>query len=68
MFKTFDKDSDGKLSYEEVKEGYNKYYGHYISESEVKELFEQMDATGNGYVEYNEFVSAAMDKRELLSE
>ena len=35
VFKAFDKNGDGKLSKEEVKEGYMEHYGKLMSDEEV---------------------------------
>ena len=35
VFKAFDKNGDGKLSMEEVKEGYLEHYGKVMSDDEV---------------------------------
>jgi len=36
VFKAFDKNGDGKLSMEEVKEGYLEHYGRIMSDQEVE--------------------------------
>ena len=56
MFKTLDLDGDGKLSYEEVKEGLKGR----ADEKELTELMVAIDTDHNGFIEYNEFLAAAM--------
>lgn len=62
-----DKNSDGKLSREELIEGYNKIMGDLAAEEEVDKIMKIADADGSGEIDYSEFVVATMDKRKLLS-
>jgi Ca2+-binding EF-hand superfamily protein len=34
---------------------------------EVESIMKQVDADGNGYIEYTEFLSASMNQKKLLS-
>jgi Ca2+-binding EF-hand superfamily protein len=43
VFKNFDKNGDGMLSMDEVKQGYLNHYGKVISDEEVEEMFKQVD-------------------------
>lgn len=43
VFKKIDKNSDGKLSKEEVKEGYSVHYGRLISDEEIDRMFDAVD-------------------------
>ena len=60
VFKHFDKDDDGKLSMEEVKEGYLEYYGKLMTDKEIEDLFNAVDISRSGFIDYSEFVVAAM--------
>jgi calcium-dependent protein kinase len=66
-FKSLDKNSDGKLSRDELIEGYNKIMGDLAAEEEVDKIMRIADADGSGEIDYSEFVVATMDKRKLLS-
>lgn len=65
-FKALDKNSDGKLSREELIEGYRTTLGD-SAEEEVEKIMKIADADGSGEIDYSEFVVATMDKRKLLS-
>jgi calcium-dependent protein kinase len=67
VFKAFDKNGDGRLSMEEVKEGYVDHYGKIISDDEVEKMFKMVDADNSGFIDYTEFVVAAMNEQELNS-
>lgn len=57
-FKALDKNSDGKISKEEMLEGYKKIYQHMSDEQiieEVDRLFKVADQDGNGEIDYSEW-------------
>eukprot|EP00826_Nyctotherus_ovalis_P026734 TRINITY_DN2085_c0_g2_i11.p2 TRINITY_DN2085_c0_g2~~TRINITY_DN2085_c0_g2_i11.p2 ORF type:complete len:134 (-),score=52.92 TRINITY_DN2085_c0_g2_i11:149-550(-) len=56
MFKTLDENGDGKLSYEEIKKGLKGR----ADEKELTNLMLAIDTDNNGFIEYNEFLAAAM--------
>ena len=62
VFKAFDKNGDGKLSYDEVKEGYLEHYGKVMSDEEVEAMFNAVDTDRSGFIDYSEFVVAAMNE------
>jgi calcium-dependent protein kinase len=51
-FKALDKNSDGKLSREELIEGYRKIYGG-MAEEEVDKILLKVDADGSGEIDYS---------------
>lgn len=65
-FKQLDKNSDGKLSREELIEGYREILGD-LAEEEVDRIMKIADADGSGEIDYSEWVVATMDKRKLLT-
>ena len=68
MFKTFDKNGDGRLDKKEIQEGYHKYQHKMISDEEIDEIFARIDVDGSGYIDYTEFVASAMNNADLLSD
>ena len=66
-FQALDKNSDGKLTREELIDGYSKLYGD-MAEEEVDKILRVADLDGNGEIEYSEWVVATMDKTNLLTD
>ena len=58
---------DGKLSKDEIKNGYMTYFGKNLTDEQIDDIFSQVDADGNGEIDYSEFVAATMNEKNLLS-
>jgi len=52
---------------EELIEGLYKYKSHEEVDSMVEELFHILDLNSNGYIEYEEFLRACIDRDNLFS-
>ena len=70
LFNQIDKNGDGKISKDELFNGLQSYKKD-ISFDELKKqvdiIFTNIDSDHNGYLEYEEFVRAAIDKDHFLS-
>jgi len=68
-FTALDKNADGKLSREELVEGYTIIYaGNQVKAiKEVEIIMTNVDVDHNGYIDYSEFLVASMNKKQLLS-
>lgn len=67
VFKKLDLNGDGRLSKDEIKDGYAKHFGRLISDKEVDFMFNAVDTDQSGYIDYTEFVVAAMNEKLLMS-
>jgi len=43
------------------------HYGKLISDSEVNSMFEAVDTDNSGYIDYTEFIVAAINEKQLTS-
>lgn len=68
IFKKLDKNQNGILTKEELIQGYAELYGQDISNEEVGQIFDKMDLNKDGKIEYSEFIVAALDEKNLMSE
>jgi calcium-dependent protein kinase len=67
VFRAMDLNGDGKLSKDEIQQGFAQYFGRSLNDREVDEMFEKVDADGSGAIDYSEFVVATMNEKSLLS-
>lgn len=67
LFRSLDKNNDGTLTRAELIEGYKTLYKMTDPEDEVDRLMQEVDSNKSGKVEYSEFLTAAMNKSNLLS-
>ena len=68
IFVNLDSNCDGVLSREELESGLIQYYGGDKAKKQTDEIFRKVDADKNGFISYDEFIRASIDKVKLLSE
>lgn len=64
MFNSFDKNGDGKLSSEELYEGY-KMAG--LDTNGLDMMIAKCDVDHSGFIDYTEFIAASISKKTILS-
>ncbi len=64
LFFEFDKDGDGRLSKDEIINGFKAQNN--LDEKYFKKIFDQIDEDNSGYIEFEEFVRATINKTKLL--
>lgn len=69
LFRSLDTDNSGTLSAKELKEGFSILFGNEVNDvdGEVEKIMKQVDLDGSGEIEYSEFVSATLNRQQLLS-
>lgn len=68
VFQTLDKSGDGRLQFDELKQGFEKIFGKHLSDMEVYNIMGSLDQDQNGYIEYQEFLRAALNRKALIGE
>ena len=68
LFNIIDNDNDGKIKSKELYNGIKKFINNENLESDCEEIFKKLDMDNNGYIQYEEFVRAAVNKRKFLDE
>ena len=67
LYRFFNKSGDCKLSKDELIEGLCLYMNKLEIIKKVDMLFRLLDSDNNGYIEYEEFLRACVDKNEILT-
>ena len=68
VFKEFDTDKDGILSYEEIKQGIYKYYTKEdLGDINLDSILKSIDQDQNNNIEYEEFLRSFVDLKQLLT-
>ena len=68
LYNKLDKNENGKIGFMEFYNGLCDVTGEKFDKNEVKEIFLNLDSNKNNYIEQEEFVKAAIDKKLFLSE
>ena len=62
-----DLNGDGRLQENEIKAGWKKYIGRDLGQDELDDILKNVDADGNGYIDYSEFVVSTLNEQGILS-
>ena len=68
VFIYFDNNGDGRLTRDELVKGLNMVLPLEESEKEVNRVMKVIDVDGNGFIEFEEFLRAGLDKDKILTE
>ena len=68
LFNLLDINDNGKIAFNEFLDGLNKISGETFNKEEGKQIFLNLDSNKNNYIEQEEFVKAAVDKKVFLTE
>lgn len=69
LFNQMDVNGDGKISKQELYAGLSRHFpNNELLLKDCDEIFKNIDGDNNGYLEYEEFVRAAIDKSMFLDE
>jgi Ca2+-binding EF-hand superfamily protein len=62
-----DVNGDGKLSKEEVKNGFFECFGRSLNDDDLIAIFKNADLDKSGTLDYSEFLAATIREEELLN-
>jgi len=68
-FKALDKNGDGRISKEELIQGYKRIYKQLDEDQirqEAEKVFKKADQDGSGEIDYTEWAVATINKRNVL--
>ena len=68
QFRAFDKNGNGRLSKDELLEGFRTVRGIDFSEADIDELIARVDVDGSGDIDYNEFIEGAVMGERLITD
>lgn len=68
VFKTIDRNGDGRITYEELTKCYETVFGKEIVGIELNKIMEEVDGDSDGFIGYEEFLRVSVNKAKLLEE
>lgn len=63
-----DKNGDGKLSRQEILDGYEEHFNKQLDEDQLDQIFKSVDIDNSGFIDYSEFIMATMNEKKNISE
>ena len=66
IFRLFNTNDDGKLTKQELYNGLVQYEDPSMIKEKIEDIFFILDGANHGFLEYEEFLRACMDKKTLL--
>lgn len=67
LFNEINLDHDGHLTKDEVSMAFTKYFGKAIYGEEIDKMFEIIDVSGSGQIEFSEFLLACIPQKSMLT-
>ena len=67
-FTVFDKNGDGQLTHQELKEGIQSIPSINLSVEDIEDAMKVIDSNNNGVVDYTEFIAACMYSQDYSEE
>lgn len=68
VFRVMDTDCSGTLTKDEVQTAFQEFFNKNLAGPEIDALFDKVNFSGSGEIEYSEFVCAALMEKDLLDE
>jgi calcium-dependent protein kinase len=68
VFKRLDKNKDGRLTYDELRNGFESVFGRYLTDIEMRKIIEDVDGDNDGFISYEEFLRVSINQKKLLDE
>ena len=67
LFSEINTNHDGHISKDEVKVAFEKYFGNAIDKEDIDKIFNKIDVSGSGQIEFSEFLLACIPEKVLLT-
>lgn len=67
LFCEIDKDNDGHINKQEMSDAFRTYFGQPIDDDELDKMFNNIDVSESGLIEYTEFMLACIPEKVLLT-
>jgi calcium-dependent protein kinase len=67
LFMEINENHDGYLSKDEVNRAFERYFGNPIDKEDIDKMFDTIDVSGSGEIEFSEFMMACIPEKVLLT-